>query len=145
MENFIYQNPTKIFFGKGTEKQTGKITKDHSDRIFLHYGGGSIKKYAIYASVTDSLKKEEVSFIELSGVRPNPVLEMMKKGIDICRKEKIGFILSVGGGSVIDSAKAIASTLSSSPVTAIIYLTFLVIPFIAMKQVFTNLFKKGQV
>ncbi len=108
MENFEYQNTTKIIFGKGTEKQAAKITKEYADKILLHYGGESIKKYGMYRTVTDALKKEGVRFIELGGVQPNPVLEMVHEGIDICRKENIRFILSVGGGSVIDSAKAIA-------------------------------------
>ncbi len=108
MENFIYHNPTKIIFGKDTERQAAEIVKEYANRVLLHYGGTNIQKHGIYASVTDSLKKEGIDFIELSGVKPNPVLERVHQGIDLCRKEKIDFILAVGGGSVIDSAKAIA-------------------------------------
>jgi len=108
LENFVYQNPTRIIFGKDTDKNVGSEVKKHADKVLLHYGGGSIKKYGVYERVTRSLQEEGIEILELSGVKPNPVLGMVNKGIDICRKENIKFILSVGGGSVIDSAKAIA-------------------------------------
>jgi alcohol dehydrogenase YqhD (iron-dependent ADH family) len=108
MENFTYVNETKIIFGKNTENQVGKETARYGRKILLHYGGGSIKNYGLYDKVLDSLKDAGLEVIELGGVKPNPVLSMVKKGIDICRKEKIDFILAVGGGSVIDSAKIIA-------------------------------------
>ncbi|MGM0366130.1 MAG: iron-containing alcohol dehydrogenase [Actinomycetota bacterium] len=108
MENFVFQNTTKIIFGRDTDKDAGSVVKKYADKVLLHYGGGSIKKYGIYERIAHSLQKEGVKAIELSGVKPNPVLEMVNRGIDICRKENIKFILSVGGGSVIDSGKAIA-------------------------------------
>lgn len=108
MENFTFQNPTRIIFGKDTEMQVGMETKQYADRVLLHYGGGSIKKSGLYERVVASLKKAGVDFIELSGVKPNPRLSLIKEGIELCRKHKIRFILAVGGGSVIDSAKAIA-------------------------------------
>ena len=108
MENFVFQNPTKIIFGKGTEAAVGKELKAHTNKVLLHYGGGSIKKIGLYDRVCASLKEAGVAWTELPGAQPNPRLSLVRKGIEICRQEKIDFILAVGGGSVIDSAKAIA-------------------------------------
>ncbi|MFW5992465.1 MAG: iron-containing alcohol dehydrogenase, partial [Halanaerobiaceae bacterium] len=108
MENFVFQNKTKIIFGKGTEEQVGNETKEYSKNILLHYGGGSIKKYGLYQKVMESLNDAGINVTELGGVQPNPRLSLVKEGIEICREKDIDFILAVGGGSVIDSAKAIA-------------------------------------
>lgn len=108
MDNFIFQNPTKIIFGKDAENEVGKETSRYSKKILLHYGGGSIKKTGLYDKVISSLKEEEIEYIELSGVKPNPRLSLVQEGIKICRENDINFILAIGGGSVIDSAKAIA-------------------------------------
>jgi alcohol dehydrogenase len=108
MENFVFENPTRIIFGKDTHKVVGKEVKKYSDRILLHYGMGSIKKSGLYDRIIQSLKKEKIEFFELGGVKPNPGLDLTIKGSGICRKEGIDFILAAGGGSVIDSAKAIA-------------------------------------
>jgi alcohol dehydrogenase YqhD (iron-dependent ADH family) len=109
MENFTFKNTTKIIFGKCTENQAGIEASEYGSRILLHYGGGSIKEYGIYDRVLKSLRDADLEVIELGGVKPNPRLGLVKKGIELCRKEKIDFILAVGGGSTIDSAKAIAS------------------------------------
>jgi len=109
MENFTFRNATKIIFGKGAESKVGAETAKYGSKILLHYGGGSIKKYGIYDRVLKSLKDSGLEIIELGGVQPNPRLSLARKGIDICRKEKVDFILAVGGGSAIDSAKTIAS------------------------------------
>ncbi|MCX7709894.1 MAG: iron-containing alcohol dehydrogenase [Clostridia bacterium] len=108
MENFIFQNPTKIIFGKGMERQVGKEAAAYSKKVLLHYGGGNIKKTGLYDTVVASLKEAGVDFVELAGVKPNPRLSLVHEGIRICRENNINFILAVGGGSVIDSAKAIA-------------------------------------
>ncbi len=108
MENFEFLSPTKIIFGRGTENRVGVETKQYSSKILLHYGGGSIKKSGLYEKVTTSLTEAGVEFVELSGVQPNPRLSLVREGIKLCREQGIGFILAVGGGSVIDSAKAIA-------------------------------------
>ncbi|NLU52516.1 MAG: iron-containing alcohol dehydrogenase [Clostridiaceae bacterium] len=107
MINFTFQNKTKIIFGKGTESLVGKETKLYADKVLLVYGGGSIKKIGLYDTVVKALKDEGIQIFELSGVQPNPRLSLVKTGIDICRKEGISFILAVGGGSAIDTAKAI--------------------------------------
>ncbi len=109
MENFIFRNSTKIIFGKGTERQVGEEAARYGRKVLLHYGGGSIKKYGLYDRVIMSLKSTGLDIIELGGVQPNPRLELARKGIDICRKEKVDIIVAVGGGSVIDSAKTISA------------------------------------
>ena len=108
MENFIFQNTTRIIFGKNTEFEVGIETKKFAQRILLHYGGYSIKKYGLYDRIIKSLRENGVEVFELGGVKPNPRLDIVYEGIKICRENNIGFILAAGGGSVIDSAKAIA-------------------------------------
>ncbi len=107
MLNFEFISPTKIIFGKGTHRDVGIHTAGYSKKILFHYGKESIKKTGLYDEVIKSLKENGVEYVELSGVEPNPRLSLVKEGIDICRKNNIDFILAVGGGSVIDSAKAI--------------------------------------
>lgn len=108
MLNFQFYNPARIIFGKGEELNVGKYTAQYGKKVLLHYGGGSIKKNGLYDKVITALKQENIEVVELGGVCPNPVLSLVRKGIDICKKENIDFILAVGGGSVIDSAKAIS-------------------------------------
>ncbi|ORC29900.1 NADH-dependent alcohol dehydrogenase [Marispirochaeta aestuarii] len=108
MNNFEFLNPTKIIFGKDVEEHVGKEVKKHSSSCLLHYGGGSIKKNGLYDRIVHSLKSEKIRFIELGGVQPNPRLSLVREGIKICRENDLNFVLAVGGGSVIDSAKAIA-------------------------------------
>lgn len=108
MKNFEFLSPTKIIFGRGVEERVGAETKKYAAKVLLHYGGGSIKRSGLYEKVVASLKAAGVEFVELAGVQPNPRLSLVNEGIGLCRAEKIGFILAVGGGSVIDSAKAIA-------------------------------------
>ncbi|WP_097027450.1 iron-containing alcohol dehydrogenase [Clostridium peptidivorans] len=107
MINFSYQNATKIIFGKDTENEVGNESKKYGIRILLHYGGGSIKKSGLYTRVIKSLKDAGVEIFELGGVKPNPRLSLVREGIELCHKNNIDLILAVGGGSVIDSAKAI--------------------------------------
>lgn len=109
MRNFNYKNGTEIIFGKNTEAQVGKEIKKYSNKVLLHYGGGSIKASGLYSKVVSSLKSEGIEVVELSGVKPNPRVSLVREGIDLCRKHNVDFILAVGGGSVIDSAKAIAA------------------------------------
>jgi len=107
MINFEFQNTTKIIFGKNTEKNVGQLLKTYGNKVLLHYGKTSIKKYGIYDTVVNSLKASNINIVELSGVSPNPKLSLVYEGIKLCKKHNIDFILAVGGGSVIDSAKAI--------------------------------------
>jgi hypothetical protein len=109
MENFVFSNPTKIIFGRGTELKAGKEAAAYSHKILLHYGSGSIKTCGLYDRVVKVLKENDIEIVELPGVKPNPVLSLVYEGVRICREQNINFILAVGGGSVIDSAKAIAA------------------------------------
>jgi hypothetical protein len=107
MLNGIYHTPTVIFFGKGWESRVGEEVSKLSGKVLLHYGGESFKKYGLYDKVTASLKVSGISYAELGGVKTNPRASLVYEGIKLCRNENIDFILAVGGGSVIDSAKAI--------------------------------------
>jgi alcohol dehydrogenase YqhD (iron-dependent ADH family) len=114
MDDFTFTWPTKIIFGKGVEKKAGaecaralSESGKSEKKVLLHYGGGSIKETGLYDTIVRSLEASKVGFVELPGVKPNPRLSLVKEGIEFCRKEQIGLILAVGGGSVIDSAKAI--------------------------------------
>ncbi len=110
MNNFIYDTPTKVYFGKDEEKKVGSIIKGFgATKVLVHYGGGSAKKSGLIDSVEDCLKAEGIDFVEFGGVVPNPELAMVRDGIELCKRENVDFVLAVGGGSVIDSAKAIAN------------------------------------
>ena len=109
MKNFEFYSPTAIFFGKDMQQAAGYQIKKYGKKILLHYGSGHIKKTGLYQQIIDCLNDAQVNFIELAGVKPNPRLSLVKEGIALCRKEGVDAILAVGGGSVIDSAKAIAA------------------------------------
>ena len=109
MNNFEFYCPTRVFFGRDQQKHVGEIIKGYGfKKVLLHYGGGSIKKIGLYDEVVKSLNDAEIDFVELGGAQPNPILGLVKKGIEICRKENVELVLAVGGGSAIDSGKAIA-------------------------------------
>ncbi len=108
MLNFDLYTPARIVFGRGTQKEIGKLIKPYAKKVLLHYGGGSIKKTGLYDQVIASLKDSGIGYVELGGVVPNPRLKLVHEGIELCRREKVNLILAVGGGSAIDSAKAIA-------------------------------------
>lgn len=108
MINFTFQNPAKIIFGKGTINQVAReIVSCGGTKVLLVAGGGSIKKNGVYDAVSASLNSLGLEFFELWGVKPNPLLDKVHEGAAICRKHGINFILAVGGGSVIDTAKGI--------------------------------------
>lgn len=108
MDNFNFYSPTYFVFGKETEKQAGKYVKRFGGtKVLIHFGGGSVIKSGLLDRVKASLAAENITFIELGGVQPNPRSGLVYKGIELCKKEKVDFVLAVGGGSVIDSAKAI--------------------------------------
>lgn len=108
MLNFDFHIPTRIVFGKDTYRQIGELLKPHAKKVLLHYGGASCKKSGLYDAVVAALRKSNLEVVELGGVVPNPRLSLVHEGIALCRKEGVDVILAVGGGSVIDSAKAIA-------------------------------------
>lgn len=108
MENFTYHNPTKLIFGKGQLDVLPEEIKPYGKKILLVYGGGSIKENGIYDQITRKLETTGVQLFELPGVEPNPRITTVRKGIEICKREGIEFLLAVGGGSTIDCTKAIA-------------------------------------
>lgn len=108
MENFNYYSPTRVIFGKDTEGNVGTETKKYGKRVLVHhYGEDFLKKSGLLDRIFKSLKDEGLEVFELGGVQPNPRLSLVKEGIKLAREKKIDFILAVGGGSVIDSSKAI--------------------------------------
>jgi len=109
MLNFDFYSPARILFGKDYEPQIGERLKPYASKILLHYGGGSVKKSGLFDVVVESLNAAGIVFVELGGVKPNPRLALVHEGIELCKKEGIELVLAVGGGSVIDSAKAIAA------------------------------------
>lgn len=110
MENFTFYAPTYFAFGKDAELETGKyVRRFGGSRVLLHYGGGSVIRSGLLERIKGSLEAEGLSYIELGGVKPNPRSGLVYEGIDLCRREKVDFVLAVGGGSTIDSAKAIAA------------------------------------
>ncbi len=109
MNNFNFYSPTYFVFGKGKENETGKYVKRFGGtRVLIHYGSGSVMKSGLLDRVKKSLTESDIWFTELGGVVPNPRSGLVYEGIEICKHENIDFVLAVGGGSVIDSAKAIA-------------------------------------
>lgn len=109
MQSFNFHTPTKIIFGRDIEQQIGPELKAHGgSRVLLHFGGGSVQRSGLLAKVKASLDKAGLTYAELGGVEPNPKVSLVREGIRLCQAEGVDFILAVGGGSVIDSAKAIA-------------------------------------
>ena len=109
MLNFEYFTPTKVVFGKNAEKDVGRLILENSaKKILLHYGSGSVKKTGLLDRIKKSLDENSLEYVELGGVKPNPRLSLVYEGIELGKREKVDFILAIGGGSVIDSAKAIA-------------------------------------
>lgn len=110
MNNFRFHSPTEFVFGRDTEQQTGQMARTYgAHHVFVVYGGGSVVRSGLLQRVCESLSEAGITFCQLGGIRPNPTDAKVYEGIDIARKEKCDFILAVGGGSVIDTAKAIAA------------------------------------
>ena len=108
MFDFNYFTPTKVVFGKDTELQVADLIKEFGgSKILVHYGGGSVVRSGLLKRVTDRLDDAGISYVMLGGAVPNPHLGLVYEGIELCKKENVDFLLAVGGGSVIDSAKAI--------------------------------------
>ena len=108
MKNFKYQNATKIIFGRGMAGCVGEEIATYGKKVlFQHYGDDFIRSSSVYQTVLQSLQAQGLEIIELTGVQPNPVLSKVREGSEICKREKVDFILALGGGSVIDSANAI--------------------------------------
>ena len=109
MDNFIYNVPTKVFFGRAQQAEVGQIIKGYGyKKVLLHYGKNSIKKSGLYDEICGALRAAGIDFIELGGVEANPKVELVAAGAALCRREGVELILAVGGGSVVDSAKVMA-------------------------------------
>ncbi len=109
MNNFTFYSPTDFVFGKGTENECGRYVRKYGGKkVLIHYGSGSVVRSGLLERVKSSLDDEGIAYVELGGVQPNPRDTKIYEGIELCRKENVDFILSVGGGSCIDSAKGIA-------------------------------------
>ncbi|MBB6444988.1 iron-containing alcohol dehydrogenase [Bacillus benzoevorans] len=109
MDNFTYNNPVKLIFGKGQVEQLKNEVPYYGKKVLLVYGGGSIKRNGLYDQVMNLLHAAGTEVFELSGVEPNPRISTVRKGVEICKNEGIEFLLAVGGGSVIDCTKVIAA------------------------------------
>jgi hypothetical protein len=108
MNDFNYYAPTKVVFGKGAEQKVGNLIKEQNcKKVLIHYGSGSARRSGLLDRIEAIFDKEGITYVELGGVVPNPRLSLVYEGIALCKKENVDFILAVGGGSVIDSAKAI--------------------------------------
>ncbi|WP_286229523.1 iron-containing alcohol dehydrogenase [Neobacillus mesonae] len=109
MQNFTFYNPTKLIFGKGELEQLKTEVPKYGKKVLFVYGGGSIKRTGLYEKVTSMLQEIGAEVFELPGVEPNPRISTARKGVEICKREGIDFLLAVGGGSVIDCTKLIAA------------------------------------
>lgn len=110
MNNFTFYSPTEFVFGKGTENQVNElVTKYGATKVLIVYGGGSVVRNGLLTRIEESLNHQSVPYVTLGGIQPNPIDTKVYEGIDLCRHENVDFILAVGGGSVIDTAKAIAA------------------------------------
>ena len=114
MFGFRYFTPTKVVFGKDTEYQVADLVKEFGGtKVLIHYGGGSVVRSGLFARVTKCLDEAGIAYITLGGAVPNPHLSLVYEGIELCRKEGVDFLLAVGGGSAIDSAKAMGYGLAN--------------------------------
>lgn len=114
MFDFKYFAPTKVLFGKNTESKVADLIKEFGGtKVLIHYGGGSVVRSGLLKKVKDTLDSAGISYVELGGAVPNPHLGLVYEGIELCRKEGVDFLLAVGGGSAIDSAKAIGYGLAN--------------------------------
>lgn len=110
MNNFIYENKTKVYFGKGGVKEyLGCLLKHYGDTVMLAYGGGSIKRNGIYDEILGILEVQKKQVVEFSGIMPNPTYEKVQEGARLARKKQVDLILAVGGGSVSDCCKIISA------------------------------------
>lgn len=109
MNNFVYNIPTKVYFGENQLENLGSELSKYGKKVLLTYGGGSIKKIGLYAKIVEEIEKAGLELYELSGINPNPRVSSVNEGAEICKKEDIDILLAVGGGSVLDCTKYIGA------------------------------------
>ncbi len=107
MDNFRFNAPTEMLFGKGQISNLPEVLNKYGKNVLLAYGGGSIKKNGIYGKIQELLK--DYNIVELNGIEPNPRIETVRRGLELCRENNIEVILAVGGGSTIDCSKVVAA------------------------------------
>ena len=109
MRDFIFDIPTKVYFGKDAELKVGPVLRDMgATNVLIHYGGGSAVKSGLIGRIENSLKEAGIKYMMLGGVSPNPKVQLVREGVELCKANGIDFILAVGGGSSIDSSKSMA-------------------------------------
>ena len=108
MNNFTFHMPTTIHFGKGQISHLAEL-KQSGHKVLVIYGGGSIKRTGVYDAAVKILKEQEIQIYELPGVEPNPKIQLVRQGVELCKKEQIDMVLAIGGGSSIDTAKLVAA------------------------------------
>ncbi len=109
MNNFVYNIPVKVYFGENQLQHLGEELRKFGTRVLLTYGGGSIKKIGLYDAVMAELKKYDLEVFELSGIEPNPRIDSVRRGAQMCKEHNIDVLLAVGGGSTIDATKFMAA------------------------------------
>ena len=115
MKDFLFHLPTKVYFGKDADQNIGlKLRPYHASRILILYGGGSVKRSGLLDRVEKDLEENGLTYVEMGGVEPNPKVQFVREAIVLCRRENINFVLAVGGGSVLDTAKAVAICTASN-------------------------------
>lgn len=108
IQSYDLYHPTHLVFGKGRIAELGNLIKGYGKKVLLAYGGGSVKRIGLYDEAKKILADAGCEIVELGGIAPNPKIESVREGVALCKKEGVEFILSIGGGSVLDCAKAIA-------------------------------------
>lgn len=108
MKNFMWHIPTKFVFGRGAQLEAGRLCAAYGKKVLIHYGGGSAERSGLLGLIRQTLEDEGLSYVELGGAAPNPRLSLVYEGIELARRERVDVVLAVGGGSAMDSAKAIA-------------------------------------
>ena len=111
--SFVFQNTTKVYFGEGVLSHLGEELKKHGKTVLLVYGGGSIRKNGLYDAVLSQIAVAGLQVVELSGIEPNPRVESVQKGAELCKTHGVDVVLAVGGGSTIDASKFIAASACS--------------------------------
>ena len=109
MNSFVYDIPVKVYFGENQLSHLGEELKKFGRRVLLTYGGGSIKRIGLYDRVVEEIRAAGLELFELSGIEPNPRIESVRAGVEICKREAIDVLLAVGGGSTIDATKFMAA------------------------------------
>ena len=111
--NFTAYNPTRLHFGKGVVAALGEAVKNYSNKVLLVYGKESVKKYGYYDDVVKQLKDSGIKWVEYGGIKPNPVIEDVRKAVTLGRKNEVGAVVALGGGSVVDSSKIISAAIAT--------------------------------